>query len=55
MNNCKYCGKEINGMFRCLDCNVIWQEGYKEGEKSIKQKLKEIFQHLNNLIGMKNE
>ena len=55
MNKCKYCGKEINGMFRCMDCDQIWQEGFREGEKSICSKLSEVFGHLQNFIRRGNE
>ena len=49
---CKYCEKEINGQYRCMDCDVIWQEGFNQGRRSVKLTLKEIFQHLNNLIDL---
>lgn len=50
---CKYCGKEITpSSIRCMECDVIWNEGRKHGRLEIKSKLKEIFGHLNSLIDL---
>lgn len=56
MSKCKYCKKEITyGSIRCMDCDRIWQEGYKNGRESVKQTLRDIFLHLNNLISKEVE
>lgn len=54
---CEYCGKKLSdpSNIRCRDCNKIWQDGYKGGRKSVKSTLKEIFQHLANLVNLENE
>ena len=48
---CKYCGEEISyDSIRCYQCDSAWQDGFKDGQQSIKDKLGEIFQTIKNLI-----
>ena len=51
---CKYCNKELSdpSNIRCMNCNYIWNDGRNHGRLEIKSELKEIFQHLNNLIDL---
>ncbi len=51
---CKFCGKKLPdpSNIRCMDCDNTWNEGRKHGRLEIKSKLREIFQHLNNLVDL---
>ena len=53
MSNCIYCNRVITqGSLRCMDCNKIWNEGRGAGRLEVKSTLKEILQHLNNLVDL---
>ncbi len=52
MNKCKYCGKriEVLGVFRCKQCDIIWNKGVKHGEEKIKTKLRSMKDDLMELV-----
>ena len=51
---CKYCEKKLPdpSNIRCMNCDDTWNEGRKQGRLEIKSILREIFQHLNNLVDL---
>ena len=48
---CKYCGRKIDHTnIRCYICDSAWQEGQTAGREDMKERLKETFRTLKNLI-----
>ncbi len=45
---CRYCGVELKDKanIRCYKCDEIWQAGYAEGDKNLRQEVGVMFRKI---------